>query len=353
MLSEIQTGFRKDYSTSDNIFSLHCLIELLKARSKKLYCCFIDFSRAFDTVWRVCLWRKLLSQDINGKILRVIKNMYDDIKSCVSINNKTSSFFTSSMGVRQGENLSTLLFSLYLNDLESYLDTCRVNGIAIETGSDELYSFMHILLLLYADDTIIVSDDFQACLNAFLDYCDVWKLKVNFTKTKILIFGAKKLDAFNFRMGNNEIEIIKEYKYLGIIFSSSGSFSRARVHIVEQAKKVMYLLFMRINNLNLTIDLQLKLFDHTVLPILCYGSEIFVFENLQIIETVHNEFLRKITKAKTGTPMYMLYAELGRYPIEIHIKYRMIGFWNRIITGKQSKISLILYSAIKNHKKDF
>ena len=99
-------------------------------------------------------------------------------------------------------------------------------------------------------------------------------------------------------MGNNEIEIIKEYKYLGIIFSSSGS----RVHIVEQAKKAMYLLFMRINNLNLPIDLQLKLFDHTVLPILCYRSEISGFENLQIIETVHNEFLRKITKAKTGQP---------------------------------------------------
>ena len=49
----------------------------------------------------------------------------------------------------------------------------------------------------------------------------------------------------------------------------------------------------------------------------------------------------------------MLYAELGRYPIEIHIKCRMIGFWNRIITGKQGKISFILYNAIKNHKKTF
>ena len=43
MLSEAQTGFRKDYSTSDNIFSLHCLIELLKAQKHKLFCCFIDF----------------------------------------------------------------------------------------------------------------------------------------------------------------------------------------------------------------------------------------------------------------------------------------------------------------------
>ena len=49
--------------------------------------------------------------------------------------------------------------SRYLNDLESYFDTCRLNGVTIETNSEELYSFSKIFLLLYADDTIIVSDD--------------------------------------------------------------------------------------------------------------------------------------------------------------------------------------------------
>lgn len=240
MLSETQTGFRKDYSTLDYIFSLHCLTELLKAHKKKLFCCFIDFSRAFDTVWRVGLWRKLLTYNINGKILRVIKNMYEDIKSYVSVNSQISNLFACSTGVRQGENLSPVLFSLYLNDIESYLGTCRLNGVTIETSSEEVYYFIKVFLLLYADDTIIVSDDpkdFQACLNSFLDYCEVWKLRVNFNKTKIMIFGARNIENFNFQMGNNDIEIIKEYKYLGVIFSSTGSFLNARKCIVEQAKK--------------------------------------------------------------------------------------------------------------------
>ena len=81
-------------------------------------------------------------------------------------------------------------------------------------------------------------------------------------------------------MGNNDIEIIKVYKYLGVVFSSTGSFLRnARKHIAEQVKKAMYIIFRRINNLNLPLDLRLKLFDHTVMPILCYASEIFGFEN--------------------------------------------------------------------------
>ena len=130
---------------------------------------------------------KLLTNSINGKILRVIKNMYYDIKSCVSVNNQTSKIFTCSTGVRRGENLSPLLFSLYLNDLESYFETCRLNGVRKETNSEEMYSFSKIFLLLYADDTIIVSDDqndFQTCLNSFSGYWDFWKLKGILTKQK-------------------------------------------------------------------------------------------------------------------------------------------------------------------------
>ena len=88
----------------------------------------------------------------------------------------------------------------------------------------------------------------------------------------------------------------------------------------------MYLLFSRINNFYLPSDLQLKLFDHTVLPILTYASEIWGFENLEIIEKIHTDFLRKITKSRKSTPLYIIYAELGRFPIEVSIKTRMVIF---------------------------
>ena len=130
-------------------------------------------------------------------------------------------------------------------------------------------------------------------------------------------------------------------------FSKSGSFLYARKHIAAQARKELHILFMRINNLHLPVDLQLKLFDNTVLSILTYGSEVFGYENLQMLERIHTEVLRKITKTRKSTPLYMLHAELGRYPIELTVKCRMINFWKRIITGKLSKISFTLYSALR------
>ena len=93
ILNENQAGFRSGYSTTDHIFTLHILSEILKHNKKKLFCSFIDFSKAFDSLWRVGLWMKLLSNNINGKTSRIINNMYKDIKSCVMHSGEQSCFF--------------------------------------------------------------------------------------------------------------------------------------------------------------------------------------------------------------------------------------------------------------------
>ena len=95
-------------------------------------------------------------------------------------------------------------------------------------------------------------------------------------------------------------------------------------HNVNHAKKALHLLYKRINNLHIPIILQIHHFDHTVLPILLYGCEVWGLSDLNMIDVVHNQFLRNITKLRKSTPVYMFYAELGRVPIELHVKMRMI-----------------------------
>jgi hypothetical protein len=109
-----QAGFKKGHSTLDHIFVLNCLIEMYLKKHKRLYCCFVDYKKAFDSVNRVELWKKILSANINGRIFTVIFNLYQNAKSCVSLESNITNFFPCNTGVRQGENLSPILFAIFL-----------------------------------------------------------------------------------------------------------------------------------------------------------------------------------------------------------------------------------------------
>ena len=134
-------------------------------------------------------------------------------------------------------------------------------------------------------------------MNVFHNYSNQWHLTLNLTKTKVVVFGARNINALSFKLGDSPITITDTYHYLGVTFSSSGSFLAARKHVNQQANKELFQLYTKSNKAKLPIDLTLKLFNSTVLPILVYGSELFGFENLEIIERVHTSFLRRITKA--------------------------------------------------------
>ena len=163
VLSENQSGFRKGYSTLDNMFTLQSFFEILKCKKKKMYCAFVDFMKAFDTVWRAGLWHNMLLNNINGKMYDVIFNMYCNIKSCIVFNKCKSDYFACDNGVRQGENLSPFLFSLFLNDLETFLEAKNVTGLESISGDLEnlLNIYLKLFIILYADDTVILSESIK------------------------------------------------------------------------------------------------------------------------------------------------------------------------------------------------
>ena len=193
------------------------------------------------------------------------------------------------------------------------------------------------------------SGNLQINLDKFGEYCRLWKLKVNVEKTKIIIFGkGRQPENLHFWLGGNEIEIVKEFNYLGVVFSRTGNFNKAIKMQAEKAKKAMYEVLKRGRTHNLSIICQLELFDKIVKPILLYGSEIWGFsKNIDCLEKVHLRFCKLLLKLKTSTPNYMVYGELGRYPLEVDIKLRMVSFWGRLLTGKESKLSFISYKLIR------
>ena len=71
--------------------------------------------------------------------------MYQGIKSCIDIHNEYSELFPCNIGVRHSENVSPVLFSLYLNDSESYLQSHNRNGVSPDI--DDIVRNWYILTL--------------------------------------------------------------------------------------------------------------------------------------------------------------------------------------------------------------
>ena len=82
----------------------------------------MDFSKAFDTVWRPALLYKILRKGIGGNFFNIIKHMYSTTKCAVRQGSLCSDFFNTTLGVKQGDNLSPTLFNIFVDDFESYFD---------------------------------------------------------------------------------------------------------------------------------------------------------------------------------------------------------------------------------------
>ena len=189
-----QADFRKGFSTIDHIFTFKCLLDLYLSKKKKLFCAFIDYRKAFDSVDRICLWNKLLAGGITGKLFNVIFNMYKQAKSYVQFHKSQSEFFSCLAAVRHGENLSPILFVIYLADLEAFLKN-KYKGLPflkekiVQDGQIDL--FLNLFVLLYADDTIIMAetkDELQLAIDGMKEFCNENKLSIKSQKSKNMFF---------------------------------------------------------------------------------------------------------------------------------------------------------------------
>lgn len=142
---------------------------------------------------------KLLRHDVGGNFFNILSSIYKDVKYCIKTENGYTESVSSNIGVKQGCVLSPILFNLFVADMPEIFDnTC---------DPVELHDFK-MNCILYADDLANMSDSatgLQCALDKLLEYCHRWKLTVNLSKTKIMIFnkGGKKVKCPTFHFGSD------------------------------------------------------------------------------------------------------------------------------------------------------
>ena len=114
LLGEAQNGFRQERCGADNIFVLNTILWKAKALKEEVHLGFVDISKAYDSVNRDLLWKKLEKIGIRGSFLDALKALYaGDSVRCMFNNTKTKPVYLR-RGLRQGCSLSPLLFAIYI-----------------------------------------------------------------------------------------------------------------------------------------------------------------------------------------------------------------------------------------------
>jgi hypothetical protein len=234
-----QAGFRKDFCTTNNLYILQTLIEQSIHKRKKVYYCFVNFRKAFDTMPRDLLWQVLAKMGIVGRFMQCLQSMYsqDNVRVMHPIEG-LSARFSCGIGVKQGCPLSPLLFGLYLDGLEKHLD-------ALDGDSPPQLADIVINLLLYADDLALMSETpqgLQKQIDALSEFCVERQLVINVSKTKVVVFEKRHSAAPKFTYRRTTIERVQSFRNLGLELHSTRGMTVAIDKLTAAGKKALFAL---------------------------------------------------------------------------------------------------------------
>ena len=174
---------------------------------------------------------------------------------------------------------------------------------------------------------------------------------MNAAKTKIMVFrkGGVLPRNLEFYYGGNQIEIVKSFKYLGIMFTAGGSFSETQNTLSGQAQKAIFKLNKYLYKFTfIPPKHKLELFDKLITSILNYGSEVWGFIQGNSLERVHLQFCKQLLGVKKSTQNDFVYGELGRTTLITKRYLIIVKYWFKILMSNDNKYINLVYRMMLN-----
>ena len=212
IVPEEQSGFRPNRSTTDMMFVIRRLQDLVRKKRTPLYVCFIDFTKAYDSVERTLFWTVLARFGVPQIMISVIRQFHDGMRACVRLDDRVCSrWFALEQGLRQGCVLVPLLFNIF------FAAVINLASTRFKADKDIMDALVHrrkkkeaggrgeaivgesVLAtpfwgMLYADDAGVVSqspEQLKKMMGVIVVVCAAFGLTVSKAKTEIMCLRAK------------------------------------------------------------------------------------------------------------------------------------------------------------------
>ena len=327
----MQAGFRPGRSTVDQVLLSHSVADSFHQSKPgaRTVLATVDFAKAFDSVWHSALPSKLLSLDLPLCFVKWIRSYLSDRRSKVRICNSYSRPFRLRRGVPQGSVLGPVLFSLYINDLPTFLPT------SVKTS---LYA-ADLAIWASSPSVECATSIVQAALNKLVEWSSKWRLHLSPLKCETSFFS---LDPYQSRVQpslyilNTPLKFNPHPTFLGVTFDCTLSFK----HHVLSLRKKFHSRFRALRSIasaswgpsKESICILYKAF---ILPILTYASPgWFPFSSpthITSVERMHRSSCRVITGCLLSTPIPLLHIEALLPPLRVTLTHQSLSFFERAL----------------------
>ena len=344
-----QISGKKGARTADHLTVVRFLIEKYALQGKRrLYACFFDLRKAFDTVDRVILFYKLLSKyKIGGKFLKILTEIYENNQMFIKLSRGLTHPFVTTLGVKQGCVLSPLIFNLFIIDLPDHYDD-QCDPVFINDQKTHC--------LMFADDVMVLSQTssgLKRAISITTKFFNNVNLSVNFDKTQVMVFNARgvQLDQdpdHHFQVGDHKLKVVNEYTYLGIKLTPSGVASHGANELFLKSRRSWFSISNMIyKHKRLPTDKAFQIFDQLVTSIGLYNCESWLplimtkksfsdqstllkfWESFKL-ETLNQKIGRMILGVHKKSSRLGTIGELGRFPLFVKAICHVIKYQAQI-----------------------
>ena len=290
-VSEMQYGFMPDKGTRNAIYVIKRMQERNKEMQKKIFCCFIDYTKAFDRVEHNIFFEILNNFDFADKDIRVLQSLYFRQQANVRVNNELSDYTDLKRGVRQGCIASPELFSLYTEMIMRHSD----DEPGVNMGGHNINN------IRFADDTGLIAgsqEDLQNLLNVIYERSEKFGMKINTAKTEVMIMNNWDKEKAEIMLNGVTLKQVEKFKYLGSWITSDGSCSTDIKCRIAEAKTAFTEMRSILSNLKMPFKLRYRILNCYVIPIMMYGCEnwILMKSDIKKLEAAEMWFLRRMQK---------------------------------------------------------
>ena len=307
-----QAGFRKGRCTVDHIMRLQNDIQAALNHGNYTVGVFLDFSKAFDMMWKGGVMEKLKRMGIGGNIFNWIDDFLSERTFQVRVGDQLSDTLRLDNGTPQGSRLSPLLFLIQINDFPEP-----------EVGTKQA---------IYADDSSIwrtgknleiTKKRLQIDLNKIEKWCDEWGFSLSTEKTIGVVFTRhyKQPETPALTLCGKDINIKNQVKFLGVIFDRKLNWKAHIGYVVDRCKKVLNVMRsltgQRWGADKRSLLMIYRAHIRSKMDYACQAYDTASDHSKQELDKVQAAALRIACGAMKSTPTAAMQVECGEMPLEI------------------------------------